>query len=132
MDNINELDKMFDDLLTKFPKKKKELVEEAGDLMYEKVINNINSTVKENTGKLKEGVIKVVGSKGGYTAIRPNYKIAPHTDLIENGHKIVRGGKIIGWVNGKHMYRDALEQVGDEIINKAEKMIDDLVGDIDG
>ncbi|MCT4544439.1 MAG: hypothetical protein N4A63_12910 [Vallitalea sp.] len=131
MDNINKLDKMFNDLLAKFPKKKKELVKEAGDLMYEQVINNINSSVKENSGKLKEGVTKAVGSKGGYVAIRPDYKIAPHTNLIENGHNVVRGGEIIGWANGKHMYRNALEQASDQIIDKAEKMIDDLVGDVD-
>lgn len=131
MADLNDLDKMFNDLLANFPEKKKELVKEAGDLMYEQVIININSTVKQKSGKLIEGVTKALGSKGGYAAIRPDYKIAPHTYLIEEGHHGKLGGKEIGWVDGKHMYRNALEQVSDEIINKAEKMIDDLVGDID-
>lgn len=130
-DGFEELDQMFDNLLKNFPQAKKELMEDVGDKMYDQVIKNIDSTVKEGTGNLKAGVIKVLGSKGGYAAVKPNYEIAPHTHLIEDGHRVIRGGKIVGWANGKHMYRNALEQVSDEVEKMAESMIDELVGEID-
>ena len=38
-------------------------------------------------------------------------------------------GKLIGWVNGKHMYRNALNEVEEEIVHKAGDMVDKLVGD---
>lgn len=131
-DGFEELDKMFDDMLNKFPQKKRELMEDVGDKMYDQVINNIDNTVKEDTGNLKAGVTKILGSKGGYAAVKPNYGIAPHTHLIEDGHRIIRGGKIVGWANGKHMYRNAIEQVSDEVEKMAESMIDELVGEIVG
>ncbi len=132
-DSFDELDQMFDDLLKKFPQKKRELVKNIGDKMYNQVISNIDSTVKEDgTGNLKAGVTKMLGSKGGYAAVKPNYGIAPHTHLVEDGHRIIKNGNVVGWVNGKHMYRDALEQVADEAEKMAGDMVDELVGEIDG
>lgn len=145
LDDLYNLDKMFNDLLEKFPNTRRELVEECGQKMYEKVISNIKSTVKENTGDLINGVEKVVGSKGGYSAVRPNWLKAPHTHLIENGHRAIVGKrltasdkrrgvensqKFVRWVPGKHMYRNALNELADELEQEAEKMINDLVGDI--
>lgn len=127
--DLDELDKKFDKLMKHFPQARRELVEECGDKLYQKVISNI-SQVNENTGNLKNGVKKVIGSRGGYTAVRPDFKIAPHTHLIENGHKIVRNGRVVGWVSGKHMYRNALNELANELEQSAEEMLDKLVGDI--
>ena len=127
---LDELDKKFTELLKQFPQAKRGLVEDVGEKLYEKVISNIDSTVSKHSGKLKDGVKKHIGSKGGYAAVRADYKIAPHTHLIENGHKIVRDGKIVGWVSGKHMYRNALNEMIDEIQQDAEKMLSGLVGDV--
>lgn len=128
--DLNELDKKFEKLLKEFPQSRTSLVENAGEKMYQKVINNITTSVKEDSGNLKAGVMKVIGSGRGYAAVRPNWKKAPHTDLIENGHRIVRGGKIVGWVAGKHMYRNALNELADDLEKDAGKMLYDLVGDI--
>lgn len=127
--DLDELGKEFDQILNQFPQARRELVEECGDKLYQKVISNI-SQVNENTGNLKRGVKKVIGSKGGYSAIRADFKVAPHTHLIENGHRIVRNGKVVGWVPGKHMYRNALNELANELEQSAEQMLDKLVGDI--
>lgn len=126
---LDELDKRLGEILDKFPQKRRELVENVGEKMYQQVLRNIDSCVKEGTGDLKRGVSKEIGSRGGYAAIRANYKIAPHANLVENGHKIVRGGKVVGWVAGKHMYRNTINQVENEIIQEAEEMLEKLVGD---
>ena len=129
--DLYDLDKDFEQLLKKFPQARRELVEECGEKMYQKVLSNI-SQVDEKTGNLRKGVKKVVGSRGGYSAVRADFKIAPHTHLVENGHKIVRNGKVVGWVSGKHMYRNALNELANEIEQSAEQKIDKLVGDIFG
>lgn len=89
-----------------------------------------NKRQRALTGNLKKAVTKVVGSGGGYSAIRADHKIAPHTHLIENGHKVVKNGIQTGWAPGKHMYRNALNTLASELENESDKFIDTLVGEI--
>jgi hypothetical protein len=100
--------------------------------MYNNVMNNISNDVKEDSGNLKKGQKKVIGSGGGYAAVRPDYRIAPHTHLIESGHKVMRKDKNgnlkqIGFVNGKHMYERALVQSEPGIIKEAEALASKVV-----
>lgn len=125
--DLYDLDKEFDKILKQFPQARKELVNNAGEKMYKKVVANINAEVDQDTGNLLEGVTKVNGSGGGYSAVKPNFKVAPHTHLIENGHKLVRNGQFVGWVQGKHMYRNALNELANELEQDAESMINKLV-----
>lgn len=129
--DLSDLDREFERLIKQFPKARRKLVEEAREKMYNKVISNIDRSVHEKTGNLKQGVTGHTGSSGGYSAIRPNWSIAPHTHLIENGHKIIRDGKVVGWVPGKHMYRNALNELANELEQDAEKMMDELLGGLD-
>lgn len=133
---LDYLDKAFEKMISEFPDAKQKLIKQSGAKLYDKVIQNINTSVKTGRGNLKQGVTKVIGSKGGYVAIKTNWKRAPHTDLIENGHKIVTGKgsnkKVVGWVPGVHMYRNALLELADELETDAEKIINELVGDIFG
>lgn len=127
--DLDELDKQFEQLIKQFPKARRKLVESCGEKMYQKVLANVNQ-VGEKTGRLRRGVKKVVGSGGGYSAVRADFKIAPHTDLIENGHKIIRNVKVVGWVSGKHMYRNALNELANELEQDAEQTLDELVGEV--
>lgn len=125
--DLYDLDKEFDKILKQFPQARKDLVNNAGEKMYKKVVANINAEVDQDTGNLLEGVTKVNGSGGGYSAVKPNFKVAPHTHLIENGHKLVRNGQFVSWVPGKHMYRNALNELANELEQDAESMINKLV-----
>ena len=128
--DIYELDRQFNELIQRFPDARRELVEKAGTKMCQNVVNNISSSVQEDTGNLKRGVTLSFGSGGGYAAVRADHNIAPHSHLIENGHKVVRNGQIVGWVPGKHMYRNALNQLESELQQDAEQMVNRLVGEI--
>lgn len=149
MNEIDELDKALDNVVKDFKKNRKALCNEVGHLMKNKVIENINASVSnESTGNLARGVTLELGSKGGYSAVKPDYNIAPHTHLIEEGHRIVKGGtlskakgkrkaknndntgkgQIVGFYHGIHMYRNALEQVSGQVEEKANALAN-TIGD---
>lgn len=130
MDDFNKLDFMFENIIQTIPEKKKELLEKVGDKLEKQVKENIIERVDgANEGSnLVKGVEKVFGSKNGYVAVKPNYNVAPHSHLVENGHRIVRNDVNIGHTNGKHMYRDSIQQCEDEIIKLAFEMIDEVIG----
>lgn len=125
--DFDDLDKMLGDIAKEFPKKKKQLVKKAGDILEQNVKNNINSRTTAKTGNLINGVKKVTGSGGGYVAIKPDYKRAPHSFLLENGHRIVKNGVVLGFVNGVHVYRDSATQSEGEILKMAQGIVDEMV-----
>lgn len=139
--DFDDLDAMLENIVKKIPEKKEELLENVGDIIQEQVRSNIESRVgTSGTGekeKLIEGVQKVIGSGKGYVAIKPDYSSNSGVNggnshlhhLIENGHRIVRNGVVVGFSNGKHMYRDSAEQCEGQIIKMAEDMIDEVVKD---
>lgn len=145
--SLDDLDKAFEAMLTKFPEKRRELVEAEGEKMYQKVLHNIDTDTKEDTGRLREACYKAIGSGGGYAAVRNDHRKAPHAHLVEFGHRLIKGaktkegkhgqavnikgsGRVIGWVNGKHMYRNALTEMEDELVRDAENMIESLAGEL--
>lgn len=155
---LYDLDQLFERVIKDFPERRRMLVESCGDKLYQEVIQNIERDVQSDTGNLKSAVTKVVGSGGGYAAIKPDWKKAPHTHLVENGHKVVPRGKrkwrlrrpqlrnntkntgkrykkgsvrnSVGWVAGKHMYRNSLNSLATELEQDAQKTLKQLVGDI--
>lgn len=131
---LEDLDKLYGKLLVEVPKVRRKLVERSGSKLYDKVLRNIDASTTPDTGNLKLAVTKVIGSEGGYCAIKPNWKRAPHTHLVENGHRLIRGKKgktqnFIRWVPGVHMYRNAINELADELEADAEKAISEMIGD---
>ncbi|MBQ9090719.1 MAG: HK97 gp10 family phage protein [Anaerotignum sp.] len=141
MNELGELDRALGKMLDKLPEKRRELVENAGEKMYQKVLRNIDRDTEAKTGHLREACYKHIGSEGGYAAVRNDNKKAPHAHLVEFGHRLIKGaktkegkhgqrvnikgsGKVIGWVNGKHMYRNAINELEDELEQDAENMIE--------
>lgn len=144
--SLNDLGKAFEGFLNDFSKGRRELVENAGEKLHKRVLRKIGSDTKEKTGNLKKGCELHIGSGGGYAAVRNNHLRAPHAYLVEFGHKAVRGAKIkegkhgqevkikgsgqmLGWVPGKFMYTNAMNELEGELTQDAEDMIDKLVGE---
>lgn len=147
MDDLDELDKLFGRLLSEFPKERRELVEQSGEKLHRRVLRNIDKDVKVKTGNLRAACEKHIGSGGGYAAIRNNYRKAPHAHLIEEGHRLMKGAKkktdkngnsinIKGsgeekdWVDGKFMYRNALNTLADELEKDAEQTRDKVLQEV--
>lgn len=129
----SNLDKLGEDLgriLSRFPQERKKLMESAGEKMYQQVVENVDRSTKGKRGNLRKAVTKVIGSKGGYTAIRNNHRIAPHGYLVENGHRLVRKGKEVGWVQGKFIYANAMNELEDTLLKQAENVMEKIAGDL--
>ena len=136
MNDLEELDRLFGKVIEEFPKAKKELLNTVGDMLESKVSENINTHTKVHKGELTGSVRKVVTDN--YVAIRPDRKKAPHTHLVENGHrniisrgvnkgKMVSGDKSNTFVTGKHMYRNAFTSSIDEIEALSQELKKDFV-----
>lgn len=65
------------------------------------------------------------------------YNDAPHAHLVEDGHQLVKGGKlskgghVIGFVQGKHMMEKTRNEYKDIVPERFEKMIDDILKESD-
>lgn len=150
--SLYDIDRAFAKIIEEFPERKRTLVKNAGEKMFQGVLRNIERDIKEGTGTLKRGVEKKLSSGGGYAAVRPNHAIAPHTHLVENGHRVVARGKSkktrgkkakknsgrvkkgFGegageWVNGKFIYRNALTSLESELRRDSKNALERLVKD---
>ncbi|MFG6367785.1 MAG: HK97 gp10 family phage protein [Lachnospiraceae bacterium] len=56
---------------------------------------------------------------------------APHFHLIEDGHQLVQGGQVIGFVEGKHIMKKTQEEYADIVPKRFEKMVDDILKESD-
>lgn len=72
---------------------------------------------------------KLVGDRLGAAALVWNS--APHFHLIEDGHQLVRGGRVIGFVPGKHIMERTRNEYEDIVPEEFEKMADDILGECD-
>lgn len=133
MTELDDLLRNFDNMLSQFPAKRKEFVRNVGEKMEQEVLKNIDRDTHGKTGNLRRAVSLKLGSGGGYAAIRNSNRVAPHAYVVEHGHAIVdKNGRRVGWVAGKHMYRNALNTMTDEIEHDAQRMTDEMVGGIFG
>ncbi len=56
---------------------------------------------------------------------------APHFHLVEKGHQIVRGGRVIGFTPGKHIMEKTRYEYKDIIPERFEQMVDDILKECD-
>lgn len=127
MDDFEKIDRMLENIITTMPEKKKELLEKVGDILSNQIKQNIDSRINDSNDHLKNDVNVVFGSKSGYVAVKPSYENNNINHLIENGHRIVKNGVVLGFVNGKHMYRDSIDQCESDILSMAQAMIDEVI-----
>lgn len=132
--DLADLDKMLDNIIKEMPAKKEKLLEGVGDILQKQVISNIESRVntssdKGEKAKLIQGVKQVIGSGKGYVAVKPDYEHSSLHHLVENGHRIVRNGVVVGYSNGVHAYRDSITQCEGQIMKLAENMVNEVVKD---
>lgn len=56
---------------------------------------------------------------------------ARHFHLVENGHQLVRGGHVVGFVPGKHIMEKTRNDYKDIVPERFKEMIDDILKESD-
>lgn len=75
--------------------------------------------------RLRKWGTKVIEENVGATALVWNS--ARHFHLIENGHNLVRGGRIVGFVPGKHIMEKTRNEYENIVPQRFEEMIDEIL-----
>lgn len=77
---------------------------------------------------------KAISDKWGHKKAGDNlgmavlvYNSARHFHLVENGHNLVKNGKTIGFVPGKHIMEKTRNEYKDIVTEEFQKMADDIL-----
>lgn len=114
-----------------WPKKSKKMMRQSGTKLKRKTLQQIRIVnLGKITGNYRAGITRgKVYKKDGNTRIRV-YSNSPHGHLIEDGHDVVRGGKLVGHVSGREVFAEAAEKFEEEFGKDCEDMIDEMIGEL--
>lgn len=111
-----------------FPKESKRVLRRVGNEARKIVKAEIKQRVGRKTGNYLKSIRRgrVFESNYGELTVRvfPSYRVAPHAHLIEKGHRIVRNGNEIGYVQGKRVFDKAGRTIEREFSKIVEEEID--------
>lgn len=111
------------------PKESKKFLKKNAAKLAKKTKNKAKKSVIEDTGNyfnsIKSG--KVYKYRGQDLSCR-TYSSAPHSHLIEHGHrKVTKSGKEVGFVAGFHIFEKAAKEFQNEYYADCEKFIDEMI-----
>ncbi len=86
---------------------------------HERASDQKNKAIKRKWGS------KVIDEGVGMTSLI--YNSARHFHLIENGHNLVRGGRVVGFVAGKHIMEKTRQDYSNVVPETFEKMVDNIL-----
>ena len=109
---LDEFAKDLDQLRDRLPQKRKEAHQRLSRKMLSQVKNALREKAKSSSGKIESFQEGVVGSGGGYAAVRPKsdryegYAMGHITNAVENGHAVRKpSGSLKKYrPRGKHKY----------------------------
>lgn len=136
-DGLKKLEQDLTKAIKKCPKKAKETLDALGKEFKNSARKKADKTLKhtERAGGDKKWAIKRRwGSKTideGVGMTNLIWNSAPHFHLIENGHQLVRDGKTIGFVEGKHIMEKTRDDYRNIVPERFEKMVDDILKESD-
>lgn len=138
-EGLEELERDLNNAIKKCPVKAKEALKLLGRDFRKAAYHRANRELKKHVRKEgdKKGAIKrkwdskVIGEGLEMTALIWNS--ARHFHLIENGHNLVRGGRIVGFVPGKHIMEKTRNEYENIVPQRFEEMVDEILkeGDLD-
>lgn len=146
---LDEFDRDLAALINKSPDMQRKFHEQAADLLKQTVDANIDASINDSGGGVKSGQESVVGSLGGYAAIRPksgdmpgkNLRYGELTAYLTYGHNIRRpSGSArprpsrarFAYVLGRDFYGAAGRGLDAKIISMANKLVEDFAKELGG
>ena len=124
---LEELEDAFDRGLTAW---EAEIVKKRAHIMGMKIIREIKRLTPHITGNLKRRWFFKVEELDGELVIRVSND-AEYAAPVNDGHRIVRGGKTVGKTAGKHMLEKGIQTYKDTYMQgDVEAMREDLKGAI--
>lgn len=132
-EGLEELEKDLTKAIKACPTKAEDTLKDIAKDFKKSAKKRANSELKphEITGGDKNKAIKrkwghkLVDENMGATALV--YNSARHYHLIENGHNLVKGGQIIGFVPGKHIMEKTRNEYENIVPQRFEQMVDDIL-----
>ena len=132
-EGLEELEKDLTKAIKACPTKAEDTLKDIAKDFKKSAKKRANSELKphERTGGDKNKAIKrkwghkLVDENMGATALV--YNSARHYHLIENGHNLVKGGQIIGFVPGKHIMEKTRNEYENRVPQRFEQMVDDIL-----
>lgn len=133
IEGLEELQSDLQEAIKTCPAKAEDTLKEIAKDFKKSAKKRANSELKphERSGGDKNKAIK---RKWGHKLIDENmgatalvYNSARHYHLIENGHNLVKGGQIIGFVAGKHIMEKTRNEYENIVPQRFEQMVDDIL-----
>lgn len=123
------------------PQESKKFIRQEGNKLRKKTLdlakqrvqkgkNHKGDEAKRYHKNIKAGKVYIYKGNGG-TSIRVHSSKAPHAHLIENGHRIVLGGKEVGYAEGKHVFEDAARGFEGEFVLDVDDFLDDVFSGVE-
>lgn len=133
IEGLEELERDLTKAIKQCPAQAKETLNGLAKEFKTSAKKKANSEMKahERKGDQKKKAIrakwgsKVIDESVGMTALIWNS--ARHFHLLENGHNIVRGGRVVGFVPGKHIMEKTRNDYKDVVPERFEQMVDDIL-----
>ena len=129
IEGLDELEKDLREAIADYPITMKEglkdIAKDFRDSCKKKTPNNKNHKGDAKTKLRRKFGIKMLDDGDATAALV--YNSARHFHLAENGHNLVRGGKQVGWVPGKHMMRDTQVEFEGKLPDRFEKLVDETL-----
>lgn len=139
VEGLEELERDLKSAIAKCPAQAEETLVQLAKEFKADAKKKANSELKPHNreGEQKKKAIK---RKWGHKLVDDNlgatvlvWNSARHFHLVENGHNLVKGGRIIGFVPGKHIMEKTRNDYKDIVPERFQEMIDDILkeGDLD-
>ena len=126
IDGLDELEKDLREAMREYPVTMKEgLRDIAKD--FRKSARNRTPDGKNHKGDARTKLRRKYGIKmldDGAASMALVYNSARHYHLVENGHNLVRDGRVVGWVPGKHMMEQTRNEYEGIVPERFEKLCD--------
>lgn len=133
IDGLEELERDLEKAIRKAPAQAEEtLLGIAKD--FKKSAKKRADTELHHTKRKGDDIKKAIGKKWGHKLVDDSigmtvmvWNSAPHFHLVENGHNLVRNGRTVDFVKGKHIMEKTRNDYQDIVPERFRKMIDDIL-----